>query len=263
MNGPIAIGGLGGSGTRVVAALLVRPGFFIGGDLNGALDNLWFTLLFKRPDIRSIGDHEFAALCGVFTKGMQRQTLCGHQRALVRRAAAVARPQHPPEWLAERARSLLESRGDALPAWGWKEPNTHVVLDRLRRAMPGLRYIHVARNGLDMAYSDNQRQVRFWLRAEPTPLLSLRYWCDVQRRVLQIGASMGNDFLFLDFDALCTSPRTELRKLERFLGDGKALDERVIVAPPSIGRFKAHGLKAFDPADVAYVAELGFDTATR
>ena len=45
-----AIGGLGGSGTRVFAAMLRHAGVYIGDDLNGPLDNLWFTVLFKRRD---------------------------------------------------------------------------------------------------------------------------------------------------------------------------------------------------------------------
>jgi hypothetical protein len=37
--------------------------------------------------------------------------------------------------------------------WGWKEPNTHVVLDRLWAELPRLKYVHVRRHGLDMAFS--------------------------------------------------------------------------------------------------------------
>ena len=42
-----AIGGLGGSGTRVYADILQQAGIFIGNDLNRELDNLLFTRLFK------------------------------------------------------------------------------------------------------------------------------------------------------------------------------------------------------------------------
>jgi hypothetical protein len=47
----VAIGGVGGSGTRLGAALLQVLGYYIGDDLNESLDNLWFTLLFKRRSI--------------------------------------------------------------------------------------------------------------------------------------------------------------------------------------------------------------------
>ena len=49
LSGPVIIGGVGGSGTRVVAEIINLLGFYIGDDLNPAKDNLWFLLLFKRP----------------------------------------------------------------------------------------------------------------------------------------------------------------------------------------------------------------------
>ncbi|PLX51195.1 MAG: hypothetical protein C0613_00910 [Desulfobulbaceae bacterium] len=48
-NGPWVIGGVGGSGTRVVAEIFAALGVYIGNDLNAASDNLLYTLLFKRP----------------------------------------------------------------------------------------------------------------------------------------------------------------------------------------------------------------------
>ena len=50
LTGPVVIGGVGGSGTRVLAEILSLFGFYLGNDLNGAKDNLVYTLLFKRPN---------------------------------------------------------------------------------------------------------------------------------------------------------------------------------------------------------------------
>ncbi len=49
---PVAIGGVGGCGTRLIAEMLMRVGFFLGSDLNESLDNLWFTLAFKPRPVR-------------------------------------------------------------------------------------------------------------------------------------------------------------------------------------------------------------------
>lgn len=49
LSKPIVIGGVGGSGTRVVTAVLQELGVYIGYDLDQAMDNLLFLLLFKRP----------------------------------------------------------------------------------------------------------------------------------------------------------------------------------------------------------------------
>lgn len=67
---PVVIGGVGGSGTRLIAECVKKLGFFIGNDLNDAFDNLWFTLLFKRREILSLSDAEFNQLVDILVKGM-------------------------------------------------------------------------------------------------------------------------------------------------------------------------------------------------
>ena len=47
-NGPLVIGGMGGSGTRLVAELCSLFGYYLGDDLNIASDNLLYTLIFRR-----------------------------------------------------------------------------------------------------------------------------------------------------------------------------------------------------------------------
>src|SRR4051794_10431621 len=49
-RGPIVVGGVSGSGTRVVASILREAGAYIGPDLNDDLDNRWFSLVFRRPE---------------------------------------------------------------------------------------------------------------------------------------------------------------------------------------------------------------------
>lgn len=48
-SNPIVIGGVGGSGTRMVAGLLQSFDVNLGDALNESLNILWFTLLFRRP----------------------------------------------------------------------------------------------------------------------------------------------------------------------------------------------------------------------
>lgn len=272
---PLAIGGVGGSGTRLIARLLLELGWYLGEDLNGAHDNLWFTLLFKRAEILDLPDAGFAALTDLFARRMTgASALAEGQAALIRSLASTDRSQHPAAWLQMRADSFLTTPGGAAPGqpWGWKEPNTHLVIDRLRRCLPRLRYLHVVRNGLDMAYSRNQNQLALWgprvlddPAAPYSPRRSLQYWRWVQERILGLGAAMGTDFLWLDYDHFCAKPTVGLERLLAFLGT--AVDEPTrqrlldLVQPPtSLGRFKAGGLDVFNPADVAYARRLGFDT---
>ena len=49
MGAVIAIGALGGSGTRAIAQVLMDAGIYLGDSLNNANDNKLFTRLFKNP----------------------------------------------------------------------------------------------------------------------------------------------------------------------------------------------------------------------
>ena len=63
---PIAVGGVGGSGTRLVARLLRDLGFFLGADLNESEDTLWFTHLFKRREVLDLSEGQFSELVSIF-----------------------------------------------------------------------------------------------------------------------------------------------------------------------------------------------------
>ncbi|HET6632965.1 MAG TPA: sulfotransferase [Rhodanobacteraceae bacterium] len=269
---PVAVGGVGGSGTRLVARMLDALGFRLGADRNEADDTLWFTLLFKQREVLALDDAAFEARLRLLVGGL---TAAGPPDAAQRELLdqlCHERLQAPAAWLRQRAATLIEAMADGVAEakhdrWGWKEPNTHVVLDRLTRALPRLRYIHVMRSGLDMAWSGNRNQLELWGPAllgrpvEDTPRDALAYWCAAHRRVLEIGAAMGRRFLLLDYDAFCQSPGQGVAQLLDFLGQPPA-PQRVaqlaalVAAPASLGRHRAHDLGKLDPADVAYARQL-------
>lgn len=272
---PIAVGGVGGSGTRLVAQLLLELGFFLGADLNESNDTLWFTLLFKERGILKAPDDEFRERVAIFRGAMQASgPLTAAQRQRVARLARADRPQHEAEWLRRRVRSLEEwtERAPRPPVpWGWKEPNTHVVLRRLAPLLPGMKYVHVVRNGLDMAYSSNQAQLHLWgprflgvARIEASPRLALKYWREVHTRVLAAAQSLGDRLLMLNYDRLCADPAEGLGLLLRFVevAPPPATRDRLLASirpPESVGRFRRHPSTDFDPADVAFARGLGFD----
>jgi hypothetical protein len=163
----------------------------------------------------------------------------------------------------------IQSNNLHLDGYGFKEPNSHIILERLMKAYPNMKYIHVIRNGLDMAFSENQNQVKLWgfmyMSKEDFSNInyaSLKYWCIVHKRILKIGQRMGANFYLLNYERLCTYPNKELKKLCKFLN----VDVRcsiglkyLIEKPQSIGRFRQSDISIFDPMDVAFVKELGFD----
>lgn len=267
---PVAIGGVGGSGTRLIAEWLKALGVFIGTDLNASNDTLWFTLLFKRVEVLECDDDEFLSLTRALEAGLRGDCpLPAATHALLARLTARDRPLNETRaWLQERSRSLTAAA--ALPAhggrWGWKEPNTHLVIDRLWRMQPELRYVHVVRHGLDMALSANQNQVRLWGTAvlghdaELSPARSLAFWCMAQQRMQRLLEGNPQRMFWLDYDALCRNPEQSVHDLLRFLGFDRSVAGALAnqVRLPGTQRHAGQSLSHFRAQDVEYVRSLGY-----
>lgn len=221
MIGPVAIGGVGGSGTRVVAEIIKRLGFYIGGDLNLANDNLWFTLLFKRPDWFSkthTNEKEILRAFSSFEKIMTGARLNSNDWSFIYEAAKeISKKGHDKDgngrgfWPFKRVISIFFRRKfnpDKHIGWGWKEPNTHVYLPFIIKAFKNVKYIHVIRNGLDMAFSRNQAQLFNWgplygvstdTKQFPLPKLSLQCWIEANKKAIESGKLLGKKFFSSKF----------------------------------------------------------------
>lgn len=232
IENPIALGAIGGSGSRVLADIVHDAGVSIGENLNISRDNLNFTEHFRTEDVLEIAQPEFD-----------------------RRLAAL-----------EQA-SLSDMRRAGFVHWGWKEPNTHVVIDRLLETYPKMKYIHLLRNAFDMAYSENQNQVRRWgpiflgrsISEPPSPAESLSYFCAVHRKLAALPAGFKGRMLFVHYERLCQTPEAEITRLLDFLDLSTDVSEKIpdlvgLIKPArSIGRGLKDGLDPFRPADVDYI----------
>ena len=176
---PLVIAGIGGSGTRVAAQLLMELGFYLGDDLNAALDNLASTFLFKRP--RWFGrtaprQHRIDAAARLFSRSMtsgtapplrERLTMYGAMLGTMPRGIDRLGRRRGVRWAPERARRLLSSEGHdptRTTGWGWKEPNAMLLLEELDTAFPGLRFIHVLRDPEQIAHGHNHTMLHNWSR---------------------------------------------------------------------------------------------------
>lgn len=277
---PVAIGGLGGSGTRVFAALLQAAGIYIGDDLNTPLDNLWFTVLFKRaewgrkPNPGIPDPAEVATSIILFQRAMTEglaNELSPSDRGLLARLRADLLPEG--DWQcgaqtinADRLMASLSSPGVAGRPWGWKEPNTHVFLPHLDRHIQGFCYIHIVRDGFDMAFSNNTWQARHWGHLYSSPdtldvppaLQQMRYWTAANRAAIDYGvAHMPGRFLVVRYEDFCVRPNAHWARILRFLGlpVERPLPED-LVRPSTIGRSAKHDLTGFPAADLAEVHAL-------
>lgn len=268
---PVVIGAIGGSGTRIVARILKEIGCKLGNDLNVSEDNLSFTYLFKYLEILSASDEHFGKLLKIFIKSMQGGGLSFSEAEMLTGLNHLHRGRFNEAWGRERVKAIKYGANNqgASEVWGWKEPNSHVILDRLIYFLPKMKYIHVIRNGLDMAYSQNQIQAKLWGKHftgeeyQETPAYSLKYWCAVHRRVMSLGKKMGDGFLLLNFDDLCVKPLESILLLQKFLNlkvpesNLRSLSD-MVNRPDSLGRFRKYRTDIFSKEDVDFVRELGF-----
>ena len=286
---PVAVGGVGGSGTRVVAEILIQLGFYMGNDLNAAYDNLWFTLLFKRPDwfFKKLNSRESQIFKGInIFENTMTGTLSSKYNELIFIMKAAVEMMFKGQdhlgsgkglWPLKRVLTMIQSK-KRYPfkdiGWGWKEPNTHIYIEYLSRYFDNLKYIHVIRHGLDMAYSSNQAQLYNWgimfgveanNLSTPLPILSLKYWNEANKRAVALGKKLFNErFLVINFEKLCINPEDEISLLIDFLKiDKKKLDINELAKlpklPKSAGRYKNYDLTIFSKNEIDTVRDLGFE----
>lgn len=271
---PIAIGGLGGSGTRVVAAILKEAGVDVGAHLNRSLDNLFFSNLLKDPGwLAGASDEQIQARLALFgrcTRGLppERRDLSDYWRAVRRNPTpGTGKPGY---------RRLVLSRmfGSREARWGWKEPNTHIYLAHLPRAFPGIRYVHVIRDPLDMAFSANLQQLTNWgerygiprpVAAEDLPEAQFKFALEANHAAIDLaGQLLGNRFRLIRFEALCNDPQLETRGLLRFAGFElpEAVLERIaaqVQRPATAGRHKHFDRSWVSEEQMRRVEQLGYE----
>lgn len=284
LNGPVVIGGVGGSGTRVVAQILSALGFYMGSDLNRAKDNLWFTLLFKRPKwYQKAGKKEIFTGFGLLSKVMLRkgQPSLSELKFVLCATVAMGITGHNHLgsgrglWPLKRTWRMFRTNQKEHPkytGWGWKEPNSYVYIDYMAAYFDNLQYIHMIRNGLDMAFSRNQQQLLNWgwlygvempKTRSDVPRASLKYWVKANQRVFDIGQQLGDKkFLVVHFEKLCLSPISEVERITAFLNITPDVeDSNAAISIPkvveSIGRHKAHDLSQFDTQDLEALQRFG------
>ncbi|MED4206763.1 sulfotransferase [Neobacillus mesonae] len=241
-KGPVVIGGVGGSGTRVAAEILKELGYYLG-PLNKSNDNIQFAKLFGNPEwfIKSDKTNKKAIFkqLKMFQSGMVKK-LKPHQSNYL--------------------------------GWGWKNPATHLYMAYLAKTYPSMKYIHVIRNGLEMAYSRNQNQLLKWgslfqikRKKEADPRTCLQYWYRANKRAIRVGKELlGHNFYLLNFNQLCSNPKVELDRLIKFLElDSKTINQdlltKIVIPPVSLKRYKKHDLGIFKEEDLELVRKLGFE----
>lgn len=249
---PVVVGGVGGSGTRVVVSILQALGIFMGSDLNESLDNMQLARIFHRLRDR------------IHTLGPIGTTPD---------PAAKAEAMH---FIRQELGEFIENMHTAYYAqnvrragWGWKVPGNHFILPYLAEILPRMRYVHVIRHGADMAFSANQNQLRMWgshfgiqMDARAQEQASLAFWIAANRRAVSEAERLGIEFTILNFNHLCQHPQEVICGLLGFLSmpaDDLASLAQLVCPPASLNRHMGRNLDFCGPDERAALKELGFD----
>lgn len=278
LKAPVIIGGLGGSGTRVIAEIVREGGLIIGHNLNTSLDNMNFA--FTMESLPESVNWPYAKLKShldlfevlQFGKPWTFPVIRTLMMICFRRTSFWKPPGGPFRYaryvyLRSRKKPLTLER-----PWGWKAPRTQLYLPALNTHFQNCKYIHVIRHGLDMAFSKNVNQLLlygeyFGISASPDdhdlPQKQLEFWIRSNTRALSYcGESMPGRFLVVNYDKLCAEPDAQIERILNFCELHsepqmiRALAENI--APDSSGRYKEHDLGIFTDDQLRAVEAFGF-----
>jgi hypothetical protein len=216
--GPVVLGGTGGSGTRMVARVVHKAGLFIGSNRNESEDAIDFGAYSDRW-INALTAHREGPLAADLESIMLRDL----EAVMASHLGGLGGPRQ----------------------WGWKEPRSIFLLSFFHHHLPALRFLHVVRDGRDIAFSPNQNQLRKHGEARGIrgldPVHSAELWSQLNLEAASYGEDrLGPRYLRIRFEDLCSDPVSEALRIFDFLElDGDPRQAAAEVVPPaSLGRWR-------------------------
>lgn len=243
-SSPVIVGGVGGSGTRTIVDILLKMNYFMGGNLNESNDYMELSHLF--PRLRKLIHIHGTKL----NKEIIEHIFCQLDNVQESIFHDIENPQ-------------------LFKGWGWKVPPNFYILEHINNYFPHVKYIHVIRHGLDMAFSSNQNQLANWgfyfdinTKELLAPQASLKYWIEANKFAISIGGNFLQErFYLLNFDRLCEDPEEVVSDLCRFL-ECDDIEAKTLIGninkPSSMGRYKHQDIDIFSKEDTEAVKKLGF-----
>jgi hypothetical protein len=196
---PVIIGALGGSGTRSFVSILRQAGLWMG-DWN---DPKTEDALAMRVFLARWFDDIFASIQA--NHSFPEQAVHAFYDAIQVHRAGIS---------------------DAMLPWGWKNPRNMWLIPFYAQFFPGLKFIHVVRDGRDMALSKNQ----FLLQEHGDAVLGEQWRQNPVRAQLDLwergnrlaqtsaeGCLNSENYLLIKYEDLCTTPDAVIKSMFDFL----------------------------------------------
>lgn len=242
---PIIIGGNGGSGTRVVAEILLRSGVFLGHDLNRSNDNLLFTYLFKHPKDFAENFHAHSCpKCQSLLK-LHEKLLFSHIPNTINEWILFlnagfkhSQNRYDWNWVRQRWFNLIKSKPEINNNsffWGWKEPQSIFFLNDIKKFYPNSKFILVVRNGLDMVYNKNTQQMDYWAKSfqinpkDSSLKNKFEFWYRSNQQTINLASRLfSSNFLVVKLETLCFHKVRIIKEIFDFIGlktDSKNFEE--------------------------------------
>lgn len=273
---PIIIGGTGGSGTRVIAEILIRSGVYLGQDLNRSKDNLLFTYLFKHPK-RFANDTNRVNPKYRKLFALHEKLLLGYSPNKIREIGILFRAGwahafnwYNWKWVMKRWNRIARSKPVTPAIWGWKEPHSMFFLHDMQAYHSDAKFILVLRNGLDMTYSSTDQQFRHWgtgFQIDPSdlgPRNRFEFWYQSNRQAITTAMTIfGENFLMIRFEDLFLRREHTMSELFEFVGldVGKISSEiwKIPQQPESYNRYRHFATAWIDLEVTQKLAEIGYE----
>ncbi len=245
---PVILLGMHRSGTSLMARLLRDVGIHMGSWLSRDAEAVFFQRLNRRiygavhvkwgyvdPLVEAMGSEQFIEL---HTNAILKAFL--KDRYILRRDVGIA------QFFGREVWDAL-CRGEDI-TWGWKDPRTTLTFPIWARIFPQARWVHVVRNGIDVAISTHrrskkqQRKLRNrFFRIDYCPITldfgyCFRLWETYVSFVLDHKYLIPPDQYYeMRYEDLLAEPQVQLRRLLAFL-DYRVEDEVLLAACERINR---------------------------
>lgn len=235
---PVFIGGVGGSGTRIICQILKDVGFYMGSKLYAENDAV-----------------DFFPFYGKWTDIYLKEKIKMNAKDL--------------EQMKKDFHASLKNHLKMLPnknsKWGAKNPRSILFLPFLFSQFPKMRFLHVVRDGRDMVFSKNLDLLNFngqilLNKQNLDKFDNLSIWSIVNLNAkIFCEQKLKDNYLAIKFEELCSNPKHVIEKIFNFTG---ILDynlseiEQKIITPKTIGRWKENQEAILDKMTLLHTTAL-------